>query len=74
MVPHPPDSPDLALANFFLFLRLKAELAGLTLIQETFKNTWEGVIRSIAKEDFAFRHWKEQCKKCNRVSGNYVKK
>jgi hypothetical protein len=41
---------------------VKAELAGQTLTQETFKNSWEGVIRSVAKEDFAaaFRSWKER--------------
>ncbi len=51
---------DLAPANFFLFLIVKAKLVGLTLMQETFKNTCEGVVRSIAKEDFtaAFRCWR----------------
>jgi hypothetical protein len=55
---------------------VKAELAGQTLMQETFKNSWEGVIRSIIKEDFAdaFRRWKERCEKCIRVGSNYVKK
>jgi hypothetical protein len=55
---------------------VKAERAGQTLTQETFKNCWEGVIRSIAKEDFtaAFRRWKERCEKCIRVGGNYVEK
>jgi hypothetical protein len=76
MVPHPSYSPDPALADFFLFPRVKAELAGLTLTQETFKNTWEGVVRCIAKEAFAasFRRWKEWCEKCIWVGGNYVKK
>jgi histone-lysine N-methyltransferase SETMAR len=75
-VPHPPYSPDLAPADFFLFPKVKAELAGQMLMQETFKNSWEGVVRSIAKEDFAtaFRRWKERCKKCIRVGGNYVEK
>ncbi len=75
-VPHPPYSPDLAPADFFLFPKMKAELAGQTLTQETFKNSWEGVVRSIAKEDFAaaLRRWKECCKKCIRVGGNYVEK
>jgi histone-lysine N-methyltransferase SETMAR len=49
MVPHPPYSPDLAPADFFLFPKVKAELAGQTLTQETFKKSWEGVVRSIAK-------------------------
>jgi hypothetical protein len=75
-VPHPPYLPDLAPADFFLFPKVKAELAGQTLMQETFKNSWEGVVRSIAKEDFAavFRRWKERCEKCIRVGGNYVEK
>ncbi len=76
------DSPPSALfaglaqADFFLFPKVKAELAGQTLTQETFKNSWEGVIRSVAKEDFAaaFRSWKERWKKCISVSGNYDKK
>jgi hypothetical protein len=80
MVSHPPSHPlylpDLAPADFFLFSRVKEKLAGLTLMQESFKNNWEGVVRSIAKEDYAaaFRRWKEWCGKYIRVSGNYVKK
>jgi histone-lysine N-methyltransferase SETMAR len=38
-VPHPPYSPDLAPADFFLFSKVKAELAGQMLMQETFKNS-----------------------------------
>ncbi len=37
LLPHPPYSPDLAPADFFLFLALKRELAGLTLSQDEFK-------------------------------------
>jgi hypothetical protein len=43
LIEHPPYSPDLALADYFLFPRVKRELAGLTLTQETFKKEWEGV-------------------------------
>jgi hypothetical protein len=59
-----------------MFPKVEDELAGQTLTQETFKNSWEGVVRSIAKEDFAaaFRRWKERCEKCIRVGGNYVEK
>jgi histone-lysine N-methyltransferase SETMAR len=39
IVPHPPYSPDLTPADFFLFRKVKAELAGQTLTQETFKNS-----------------------------------
>jgi hypothetical protein len=42
MVPHLPYSLYLAPADFFLFPRVKAELAGLILTQQTFKNTREG--------------------------------
>jgi histone-lysine N-methyltransferase SETMAR len=75
-VPHPPYSPDLTPGGFFLFPKVKAKLAGQTLTQETVKDSWEGIIRSIAKEDLAaaFRHWKERCEKCIRVSSNYVTK
>ncbi len=61
---HPPYLPDLAPVDFFLFPKVKAELAGQKLMLETFKNSWEGFVRSIAKEDFAtaFRRWKELAK------------
>jgi histone-lysine N-methyltransferase SETMAR len=56
---HPPYSPDLAPADYFLFRRVKEELAGLRLTPETLKNTWEGVVRSIGVDEFAaaFRRW-----------------
>jgi hypothetical protein len=55
---------------------VKTELAGLSLKQETFQKSWEGVIRTILKEDFAaaFRRWMERCKKCVRIGGDYVEK
>jgi [histone H3]-lysine36 N-dimethyltransferase SETMAR len=73
---HPPYSPDLAPADFFLFRRVKEELSGLTLSQESLKKTWEGVIRTIADEEFAvaFRRWYERCQKCIRIGGGYVEK
>jgi hypothetical protein len=53
VLPHPPYSPDLAPADFFLFPVLKRELAGLTLSQDEFKMKWEGVVRMLNKDDFA---------------------
>ncbi len=44
VIEHPPYSPDLAPADFFLFQRIKAELGGMTLTSTTFKKTWDGVI------------------------------
>jgi histone-lysine N-methyltransferase SETMAR len=66
---HPPYSPDLAPADFFLFKRVKEELAGQSLDEGTLKMTWERVVRSIAAEEFAtaFRRWYERCEKCVRI-------
>ena len=53
VLPHPPYSPDLAPADFFFFTKMKDQLAGCTLTQESFKTTWDGVVRTIATEEFA---------------------
>ena len=76
LIPHPPYSPDLAPADFFLFPKVKSELAGRTLTAESFKTSWEGVVRTIAKDEFAgaFRRWMERCEKCVRIGGDYVEK
>jgi hypothetical protein len=68
--------PDLAPADFFLIRRVKTELAGLSLKMETFQKSWEGIVRTIPKEDFAaaFRRWMECCEKCVRIGGDYVEK
>ncbi len=50
---HPPYSPDLAPADFFLFRKVKEALARTTLDQDSLKTTWEGVIRTITADDFA---------------------
>jgi histone-lysine N-methyltransferase SETMAR len=73
---HPPYSPDLAPGDFFLFKRVKEELAGQSLEEGTLKTTWERVVRSIAAEEFAtaFRWWYEHCEKCVRIGGGYVEK
>jgi hypothetical protein len=59
-----------------LFPALKRELVGLTLSQDEFKKRWEGVIRTLRKDDFAtaFHRWLERCKKCIRVNSFYVEK
>jgi len=76
LLEHPHYSPDLALADFFLFRRVKEELAGLSLDQQSLKNTWEGVTRSITAEVFAtaFLRWYEHCKKCVRIGSGFVEK
>jgi histone-lysine N-methyltransferase SETMAR len=76
VLPHPPYSPDLAPADYFLFPTLKRELAGLTMSLDEFKQKWEGVIRTLTKDDFAraFERWLHRCEKCVRIGGGYVEK
>jgi len=52
-LPPPPYSFDLAPADYFLFPKLKKELAGITMTQEKFKKKWEGVLRGISREELA---------------------
>jgi hypothetical protein len=61
---------------YFLFLRMKAGLAAISMTQETFQKIWDGVTRVIAKKDFiaTFRRWKERCKKCVGIGDGFVKK
>jgi hypothetical protein len=60
LLSHPPYSPDLTPADYFLF----PKLAGFTMTQEEFKKEWEGVLRRVSREEFAkaFVGWYEQCK------------
>ena len=61
VVEHPPYSPDLAPADYFLFPKVKAALAGDFMDETTFKTTWEGALRELTEDDFtrAFRKWVE---------------
>jgi hypothetical protein len=61
MIWHPLYPLDMVRAGYFLLPRVKAELAAISVMQESLQKTWDGVARTIAKEDFttAFRRWKE---------------
>ena len=76
MIAHPPYSPDLAPADFFLFPRVKEQLAGITMTQETFRPGWERVLRTISAAEFAtaFLRWYERSEKCIQIGGTYVEK
>ncbi len=52
--------------DFFLFRKVKEELAGFHLTQEILKDAWEGVGRTNAVRDFAiaFRRQFDRCEKC----------
>jgi histone-lysine N-methyltransferase SETMAR len=76
VIKHPPYSPDLAPIDFFLFPKVKRELAGLTITKETFKKEWEGAAKTLKVADFAtaFRRWMKRRKKCIDISGPYIEK
>ena len=76
LLEHPPYSPDMAPADYFLFLRMKSDLAGLHMTRESFKNELEWVLRSISKDDFttAFSRWIHCHEKCIEIGGTYVEK
>jgi hypothetical protein len=68
--------PNLVPANFFLLKKAKWGLAGRSLDQDSIKNAWEGVARSLIAIDFAtaFRSWLKCCKKCLRLGSEFVAK
>ncbi len=76
LIEHLPYSPDLAPANFFMFPKVKRELAGLTLTRDMFKKEWEGAVQSIAVVNFAesFRCWFKRHEKCVVIGSGYVEK
>jgi hypothetical protein len=44
--------------DFFLFKKVKEQLAGLHPTQESLKSMCEGVTHTIAKEEFATAFWR----------------
>jgi hypothetical protein len=44
-----PYSPVMAPADYFLFTNMKAELAVISVMQEPFQKTWDGVLITISK-------------------------
>jgi hypothetical protein len=38
--------------DYFLFPGVKRELGVISVMQESFKESWDGVARTIAKDDF----------------------
>ena len=75
-IPHPPYSPDLAPADYFLFPKVKSLLAGTYISSNSVKTDWERVAYSIPKEDFAtaFDKWVHRFEVCEAKEGNFVEK
>jgi len=74
LVPHPPYSPDLTAADFFLFLKLKTTLKGRRF--QTIEENQENAIRelrAITESAFqeAFRQWKKRWERCIASTGDY---
>ncbi len=62
--------------TFSYTIKPKCGLEGWSLDQNDIKNAWEGVARSLIAVDLAatFRSWLERCKKCVRLTGEFVEK
>jgi len=75
VVPHPPYSPDLAPADFFLFPKLKTTLEGrpFQTIEEIQENTIRE-LRAITQSAFqeAFQQWKKRWERCIASRGDYI--
>jgi hypothetical protein len=73
---HPPYLPNLVPADFFLLKKIKWGLAGHSLYQDSIKNAWEGVARSLIAINLAvaFRSWLERCKKCVHLGSEFIEK
>ena len=77
VVSHPPYSPDLAPADFWLFPHVKSNIAGCRF--DTFqdvKSAWEGVTTPMAPSEFAgaFDKWLQRWERCIERGGDYVEK
>lgn len=74
VVPHPPYSPDLAPADFFLFPKLKTTLKGrrFQTIEEIQENAIQA-LRAITASAFqeAFQQWKKRWERCIASRGDY---
>ena len=73
---HPPYSPDLAPADYFLFPKVKDLLAGVEGNGASPKCRWERAVRMIPKDSFldACKKWPERWDRAIEREGNYVEK
>jgi hypothetical protein len=62
--------------ELFSFRKVLEGLGSQSLDQDSIKNAWEGVTRTLTAVDFAaaFRSLLERCKKCVRIGGEFVEK
>lgn len=75
LLPHPPYSPDLAPADFFLFGYVKESLRGQQFSSaERALEAYEDAIRAIKRETWnaASQNWFKRMNTCIHAHGNYV--
>jgi hypothetical protein len=68
-LPHPPYSPNLAPADFFLFPKLKTTLKGRRF--QTTEEVQENTITGSAFQE-AFQQWKKSWERCIASRGDYI--
>jgi transposase len=68
-VPHPPYSPDLAPADFFLFPKLKTTLKGRRF--QTSEEIQENALRELRAITEAFQQCKKRWERCIASRGEY---
>ena len=74
VIDHPPYSPDVSPADFFLFPRLKGVLKGVRFSSvEEIQRRVTAELRAIPKEAFAegFQQLYSRCQKCIVANGDY---
>ncbi len=69
-------SSDPSSVDYFLFRRVKEELAGICLTPEHFKKILEGIIQNINIEEstMVFRRWLDHNNKCRRLNIGFIEK
>jgi hypothetical protein len=76
-LPHPPYSPDLAPADFFLFPKMKMQLKARRFHSVAdIQRKSQKVMDSLTQNDFeaAFQQWQERCGRCIAVQGDYFER
>jgi hypothetical protein len=73
-IPHPPHAPDLAICDFYLFGRIKEQLAGVMAVDgDALRNEVISILAEISEEEKirAFDHWIERCEWVAEDDGDY---
>ena len=74
-IPHPPNSPDLAPSDFFLFGYIKDQLRGVYIPEDPkeLQRHVENIMKSIGKKKLrkVFKEWIRRCEKCVEVKGDF---